>query len=151
MGKAAGQTLIWLDNMISLSLEQAHAVLKRFDCVDPDGCQPDVSDLDWATVQLALRSVVAGSDYQMFGVCAESIVVGMAALQSYLQALGLGEAPKPEAIVGPAYVKYNPKSGTCYASAYPGNHRGVLVSCQSETPDGVNQMYGHLPLDLFAN
>ncbi|MDP5017066.1 MAG: DUF1824 family protein, partial [Dolichospermum sp.] len=30
------------------------------------------------------------------------------------------------------------------------HHRGVLVSCQSYQEGGVNEMYGHLPLDLFV-
>jgi hypothetical protein len=38
----------------------------------------------------------------------------------------------------------------CYLDSYAGHHRGVLVSCQSYQEGGVNEMYGHLPLDLFV-
>ncbi|HEY9658957.1 MAG TPA: DUF1824 family protein [Allocoleopsis sp.] len=45
-------------------------------------------------------------------------------------------------------MKFNPNASSCYADSYTGEHRGVLVSCQS-ADDGINEMYGHLPLDLF--
>ena len=51
---------------------------------------------------------------------------------------------------GPVYIKLNGKNGLCYLDSYSGHHRGVLVSCQSYQEGGINEMYGHLPLDLFV-
>lgn len=87
----------------------------------------------------------------MLGICADSIEQGRAALVSYAAALGYQPSLELEPIEGPIYIKFNSRAMSCYASPYEGEHRGVLVSCQSADEDGVNEMYGHLPIDLFAN
>ncbi len=110
-----------------------------------------------AEVQAALKAVAQKSEFQIFGVCAGSLGEGVAALEGYTQALGY-ELPQDltfGAVEGAAYIKFNPKSGLLYADSYSGDHysgehRGVLVLCQSVHDDGPIEMYGHLPLDLFS-
>ncbi len=101
-------------------------------------------------IRQALILVVSQSDYQILGICADTDTEGIVALKSYAQALGYPEPNLKDHIYGSVYIKYNPKSGLCYLDAYIGEHRGVLVSCQSAS-GGINQMFGHLPLDLFVS
>ncbi len=106
--------------------------------------------LDREQLQQALLQVANHSDYQMLGICADSFAQGRQALETYAAALGYTQIPIPEPIDGPVYIKFNPRSGGCYVDSYVGSHRGVLVSCQSAEEPGINEMYGHLPLDLFS-
>lgn len=129
-----------------LSLANADRLLKQFDCLTPERAQ----QIDRHQLQDALRRVAEHSDYQMLGVCADSLAQAQAALQAYALALGYAPEVLLESLEGPVYLKFNSRSGRCYADTYVGEHRGVLVSCQSADTDGLNQMYGHLPLDLFA-
>ncbi|GAB4144114.1 MAG: hypothetical protein Fur0046_21480 [Cyanobacteria bacterium J069] len=131
----------------AIARDQAHGLLKQFDCLIP-GAAP--SSEQRSQLRKALHIVAQHSDYQMLGVCADSQPEGWAALQQY--AIALGYAPQPPAVSleGPVYLKFNPRSSCCYADTYPGEHRGVLVSCQSADPEDINHLYGHLPLDLFA-
>jgi hypothetical protein len=134
-------------NSASLSLAEAQTLLKQFTCRDRD---PLATLPDAATVRQALHQVVEHSDYQIFGVCGESFEQAIAALTAYLTALGYAVAtPEPIDAKGPTYIKYNQKTGLCYAAPYLGEHRGVLVSCQSTYDGEVNETFGHLPLDLF--
>ncbi|OUC15287.1 MAG: hypothetical protein B0A82_08025 [Alkalinema sp. CACIAM 70d] len=130
-----------------LDLASALKVLRQFLCLDriPVDRLPDA-----ATIQAALAEVAEASDYQIFGVCADDLATGQLALYQYMAALGYGERPEIPAVDGAIYIKYNPKMRSCHAEAYEGQHRGVLVSCQSAYEDGVNETFGHLPLDLFA-
>ncbi|MGG6297106.1 DUF1824 family protein [Leptolyngbya sp. AN02str] len=131
----------------SLTCAQAHQLLKRWDCLT--GHQPSMAERD--DLRSAVRTVAHHSDYQILGICAESLSLGVQALLAYAAALGYSPSPAhlPE-LDGPVYLKFNPKSGLLYGDRYVGPHRGVLVSCQSAYADGLNEMYGHLPLDLFA-
>ncbi|MBD2154644.1 DUF1824 family protein [Leptolyngbya sp. FACHB-16] len=128
------------------SLEEADRLLKQFDCLTPERSQ----SLDHTQVQAALQLVAQHSDYQMLGVCADSLTQAQSALRAYATALGYAPDLAVEAPAGPVYLKFNSRSNRCYADGYPGQHRGVLVSCQSADADGINQMYGHLPLNLFS-
>jgi len=132
---------------IALTRDQAHRLLKQFDCQTP---APALSLEEKTRLREALLQVAQHSDYQMLGVCASSQAEGWAALEQY--AIALSYAPQPPAVSldGPVYLKFNPKSRLCYADTYPGDHRGVLVSCQSADPDDINDLYGHLPLDLWS-
>ena len=136
----------------SASLSAAHQLLKQWDCLHS---QPEA--VSYTEVRDALRAVAAHSDNQILGICAGSLAEGQQALLAYAQALGYSvdvttlEQPgenttEPRSV----YIKYNPKSGLCYADDYSGAHRGVLVSCQSAYESGINEMFGHLPLDLFS-
>jgi len=128
-----------------LSVAEADRLLKQFDCLTPNQAER----LDRAQLQAALRLVADHSDYQMLGVCADSLAEAQIALQDYASALGYSPEGNLEPLEGAVYIKFNPRSGRCYADTYPGSHRGVLVSCQSADADGINQMYGHLPLNLW--
>lgn len=130
--------------------DQAEDYLKRF------VCQTDtlaLSSLEQEATRNALLTLVAGSDYQTLGVCADTLSGAIAALNQYLQALGHQQQVQPTElppIAEPVYLKYNTRKAAWYADGYPGSYRGVLVTCQSDFEDGVVGTYGHLPLDLFA-
>ncbi|MDX2230778.1 MAG: DUF1824 family protein [Leptolyngbyaceae cyanobacterium bins.349] len=131
-----------------LNRHTAIALLRQFICID----QMPVERMPAkATVQQAILLMRDHSDYQILGICADTAAVAIAALHSYLKAFGFSELPQPEAIAGVVYLKYNPKTGLCYLKPYEGEHRGVLVSCQSAYDEDVNETFGHLPLDLFEN
>ncbi len=129
-----------------LSTEAAHQMLDQFSCLD----RPGTSRPGYSLLQQALCVVAKQSDYQIFGICADTLEQGQLTLTSYANALGhpVNAAQIPD-VDGPVYIKFNPKSGLLYADSYVGAHRGVLVSCQSAYESGLNEMYGHLPLDLF--
>ncbi|MBF1999703.1 MAG: DUF1824 family protein [Synechococcales cyanobacterium M58_A2018_015] len=129
------------------SLEDAHALLKRFDCVHQDAT---LSSIELATLRQALLVLCDHSDYQILGICADSLSEGQQALQTYAAALGYTINPTFADIAGPVYIKFNPSTGLCYANAYIGDHRGVLVACQSADDSGISDIYGHLPLHLFS-
>ena len=131
----------------TLTIQDAHLQLKQFDCLrGPSSIAP----LERSQLRQALLQVASQSDYQMLGVCADTLAEGQQALETYATALGYGLNCQLESIDGPVYIKFNPNAQSCYASPYAGNHRGVLVSCQSADATGLNEMYGHLPLDLFV-
>jgi len=129
------------------SLADADRFLKQFDCLKPEEAQA----ADYTQIREALAIAVEHSDYQILGICAGSLAEGTQALMSYTQVLGTSPEPKFQAVEGAVYIKFNPRSGLCYAESYQGEHRGVLVSCQSDFSDGHSQMYGHLPLNLFES
>lgn len=106
-------------------------------------------------VQRALQVVTAATDRVILGVCASDLAGALASLRAIAAGLGQdlpGEEPDLRGDFSgnpPAYCKCNLETGLFYASPYGGEHRGILVVCQSANPDGVNAIYGHLPLDLF--
>ena len=129
-----------------LTAQKAQELLRQFIHLDRDPSSPE---LNYVIVREALQLVVDRSDFQIFGICADSVAQGQQALHSYLAALGCNERPEVPIIEGVVYIKYNPKTGRCRAESYTGNHRGVLVSCQSADDDDINETFGHLPIDLF--
>ncbi len=141
---------------LTLSCDDAQALLRRFTCLDrlpaetSENHAPKNALSENELVRQALLLVRDHSDYQIFGICADGEEQAIAALHTYLNALGYPELPKPTvAIAGPVYLKFNPKTGLCHLDSYTGSHRGVLVSCQSAYDGDVNEVFGHLPLDLF--
>ena len=126
----------------SLTLQQAHDLLVTFETA---AAAPDVSQ-----TQAALRRVAAASDDQIFGILASTFSEGVDALNQYAQAFNYKVSETLESIEGAVYIKFNPQTDLCYCESYTGEHRGVLVSCQSAMEGGHNHMYGHLPLDLWA-
>ncbi len=103
-----------------------------------------------AETRAALLTLLPAIDRIMLGICAESWAEGILALQQYSHALNLPELlPTPE-LAGVIYIKYNPTLSNCYASVYQGLDRGVLIAAQSDDLTQLNEMFGHLPLDLFA-
>jgi hypothetical protein len=101
------------------------------------------------TTRDALMLVREHSDYQILGICADSLTVGQTVLHQYLEALQYQFKPEVPPIDGPIYIKYNPKRRSCHSAKYVGEHRGVLISCQSDFDEDINELFGHLPLDLF--
>lgn len=130
-----------------LTSQKAQELLRQFICLDREPSSPD---LEYALVREALLLAVDRSDFQIFGICADNASQGQQALHSYLTALNRDERPAVVATTDDAvYIKYNPKTGLCRAEPYTGNHRGVLISCQSAYDDDINETFGHLPIDLF--
>jgi hypothetical protein len=123
-------------------LQQAHDVLSTFADAQPS--------FDTQITQNALRSVVAASDDQILGILADSFTEGVNALNTYAKALGYTVKAPLAPIEGAIYIKFNPQTDQCYCEPYSGEHRGVLVSCQSAVEGGLNHMYGHLPLNLWS-
>jgi uncharacterized protein with PIN domain len=132
----------------SLTTKQTQAILAPFNCIEPKTIQTSAEKL---AVQQAVLQLVKVTDNQIFGILADSLEQATQALNSYTQVIG----HQPPAEISPCsdavYLKFNPRSGLCYASPYTGEHRGVLISFQSDTADGLNEMCGHLPLDLFES
>jgi Domain of unknown function (DUF1824) len=133
-----------MSDSMPLDRETAHQLLKQF---EKSGTKPSP---DRTSIRQALLQVASQSDYQMLGVCADTLEQGIRALAGYAEALGYRPNLGLEAIEGAVYIKFNPTSAQCYATSYDGEHRGVLVSCQSAEEEDINEMYGHLPLDLFT-
>lgn len=135
-----------------LTFDEAQKVLAAFNCVDvPPKLPPGHRSL----VRKALQRIVQLADMQIFGICADTAEAGLAALRQYGKALNCAIAAEPDRRGDPSkgsgvYIKCNPTTGLFYLEPYTGDHRGVLVACQSAAEDGVNCMYGHLPLDLFS-
>jgi hypothetical protein len=139
-----------LQNSQPLSKEDALKVLRQFICVDRSELPARDRSSDYALIRSALLLVVDQSDYQIFGICADSFDQGKQTLSSYLTALNYEEMPNVSDVTdGVVYIKYNPKTGRSHAEPYTGSHRGVLVSCQSAYDGDVNETFGHLPIDLF--
>ncbi|NET00582.1 MAG: DUF1824 family protein [Sphaerospermopsis sp. SIO1G2] len=134
-------------NRTTLTVTEAKKILNKFNCLD---IAPILKPLEKALTRQAIILLAKLSDYQILGICAETAVEGIIAMETYSRAFGYQapeNLPHPE---GPVYIKLNGKNGLCYLDSYAGHHRGVLVSCQSHQEGGVNEMYGHLPLDLFV-
>ncbi len=134
-------------NHHNFTAEEARKILNKFNCLD---IAPILKSSEKVSISRALILLTRLSDYQILGICADTAEEGLQAMKTYCQALGY-EAPQNLPIIeGPVYIKLNGKNGLCYIDSYLGHHRGVLVSCQSYNPEGLNEMYGHLPLDLFV-
>lgn len=133
-------------NSSTLTVQSAQALLRKFTCLDrlsPDQV-PNSED-----VRVALLCVRDHSDYQIFGICADTSEEAIATLHHYLKALNYSQAPTPTPVDGVVYLKFNPKTGFCHLDSYIGHHRGVLISCQSAYDGDINETFGHLPLNLF--
>ncbi|NET58890.1 MAG: DUF1824 family protein [Symploca sp. SIO2E6] len=132
--------------MCNLTVQEAQELLKPFNCIENKSID---SESEKALIRQALILLTNHSDYQILGICADTVTQGLSALKTYSEALGYQPNFDLDPIDGSVYIKFNPNSGLCYLDSYTGTHRGVLVSCQSAYEDGINDMYGHLPLDLF--
>ncbi|MDZ8108827.1 MAG: DUF1824 family protein [Nostoc sp. DedQUE12a] len=130
-----------------LTPEEARKILNKFNCLD---IAPVVKPGEKDVIRNALILMANLADYEILGICADTAEEGILAMKTYSLAFGYeppSNLPTPE---GPVYIKLNGKNGLCYVDSYAGHHRGVLVSCQSFNEGGINEMYGHLPLDLFV-
>ncbi|MGL4500505.1 MAG: DUF1824 family protein [Planktothrix sp.] len=137
--------------MISpLTIPDAQAILKGFICTD--AISP-ISEAEKVKIQSALLLLNRESEYQMIGICADSMPQALSALTDYLKAFEYsinladhGLEPLSESV----YLKFNGRSQNFYISPYLEKYRGVLISFQSTEENGINGVYGHFPLDLFA-
>ena len=134
-------------NHTNLTVSEAKKILNKFNCLD---IAPVVKPSEKVLIRQGLLLLTSLSDYQILGICADTEEEGMLATKTYSQALGYEVPSNLPPIEGPVYIKLNGKNGLCYLDSYAGHHRGVLVSCQSYNEGGINEMYGHLPLDLFV-
>ncbi len=132
---------------LPMKLEAAQTLLRQFICIEQISADLMPSP---EAIRLALGQVCDRSDYQIFGICADTATDAIATLHHYLAALGYSARPQPDAIDGSVYLKFNPKTQRCHLDVYTGTHRGMLVSCQSADDEDVNETYGHLPLNLFS-
>jgi Domain of unknown function (DUF1824) len=130
----------------NLTVQEAQKLLKSFNCIEPKLVNLE-SEKD--QVRQALLLLSEHSDYQIFGICADTTEQGLLALKTYTTAFGYEPNCNFAAVDGAVYLKFNPKT-KCYLESYTGIHRGVLVSFQSSEVGDINEMYGHLPLDLFV-
>ncbi|WP_375509505.1 DUF1824 family protein [uncultured Nostoc sp.] len=133
-------------NHQNLTAEEAKKLLHKFNCLD---IAPVLKPSEKSVIRSALILIAKLADYQILGICADTAEEGILAMKTYSLALGYEPPDNLLTPVGPVYIKLNGKNGLCYLDSYAGHHRGVLVSCQSYQEDGINEMYGHLPLDLF--
>jgi len=131
----------------NLTAEEAKKILNKFNCLD---IAPILNPAEKAVTRRALILLTSLSDYQILGICADTAEQGILAMKTYSLALGYEAPNNLPTSEAPVYIKLNGKNGLCYLDSYDGHHRGVLVSCQSYDEGGINEMYGHLPLDLFV-
>ncbi|MDF5730495.1 MAG: DUF1824 family protein [Rhizonema sp. PD38] len=131
----------------NITIQEAKKILNKFNCVD---IAPAIKQSEKSIIREALLFVASLSDYQILGICADTAQEGMLAMKTYSLALGYEPPNNLPVIEGPVYIKLNGKNGLCYLDSYSGHHRGVLVSCQSYSKEGINELCGHLPLDLFV-
>jgi hypothetical protein len=117
------------------------------------GSKPDYSEEQRMTLRQALLLLKTHADYQIFGVCADSLAQGIKALREYTQAFDYTLDPVSNTQEGAVYIKFNPNRSFVHVDPYSGEFKGVLISYQSEDNggnEGHNGTYGHFPLDLFA-
>lgn len=129
----------------NLTIKEAQKVLKNFSCLEAKAVTP----AEKALIREALLLITNCSDYQILGICADTTAQGLLALKMYSESLGYEANLDLTPVTGSVYIKFNPQTGLCYLDSYSGKHRGVLVSCQSSQDNSINEMYGHLPIDLF--
>jgi len=134
-------------NQIQITIQEAKKILNKFNCVD---IAPNIKPSEKGLIRRALLSIASLADYKILGICADTAEEGLLAMETYSLALGYEPPRDLPTIEGPVYIKLNGKNGICHLDSYVGHHRGVLVSCQSYSHAGINEMYGHLPLDLFV-
>ncbi len=134
-------------NQTQITVQEAKKILNKFNCVD---IAPNIKPSEKTLIRQALLYIASLSDYKILGICADTAESGMLAMKTYSLALGYQPPMDLPMIDGPVYIKLNGKNGVCHIDSYFGHHRGVLVSCQSYNKGGINEMYGHFPLDLFV-
>lgn len=131
---------------VDLSRSESETLLRSFDCANPR----NKTALSPNVLRSALLVINQHADYRIFGICADTVHQGYAALLAYFMVLeGQPMSEECPEFEGPVYIKFNTKTGLFHVDTYTGDHRGVLVSFQSAYDSGANDLYGHFPLDLF--
>ena len=131
---------------MSVDLSASIDYLKTFDSIQG---RVELGPSDKTRVIQALKQVRAESDFQIFGILADTYEDAIAALGDFAKAFEVPVPESPSPAAAPIYLKYNPSTKLCYCDTYKGEHRGVLISFQSDFVDGLNEMFGHFPLDLY--
>jgi predicted ATP-grasp superfamily ATP-dependent carboligase len=134
-----------------LTVQQARKILEAFSCTQGKVLE---SETEKQQVRQALLFLTSLSDYQTLGICADSEAQALEALHSYLKALGYMKMVEAEASPNAkdgVYLKFNTQRQSLYWDAYSGEYRGVLVTCQMNTPSDLGGTYGHFPLNLFQD
>ena len=157
-----------------LTIDRALKIVKSYDRAQITNTK---SQIEPEELRNSLLLIIKLSPSQNLGICADNFQQGIAALASYLEAFGYQHdsslsrhqsdweqenaatdserttrSPEPSSGVAssPVYLKFNTQKMSYYSKKYTGEHRGVLVSCQSEN-DLIAGTYGHFPLDLFLD
>jgi len=112
--------------------------------------QPNNPAFSRELLRQAILLLAQFSDYQILGICADTAAQGYMALKTYAAALGYDVTPGTATVDGPVYIKFNPHTGYYLDSRFS-KQRGVLVSYQSAYVGGINETYGHFPLDSFVS
>lgn len=141
------EKLMSTSHSTDLTVQEAQELLNPFNCLASKAVN---SESEKALLRQAILLLAEHSDYQILGICADTASQGISALKTYSEALGYQPNLDLASVEGSVYIKFNPKTSLCYLEAYSGTHRGVLVSYQSADEGDINEMYGHLPLDLFG-
>lgn len=133
---------------VNLTLLEAKAILEQFNCTDS---QFPASEEAKVQLRAAILQLAQFSDFQILGICAQTATQGYLALKTYAEALDYDITFETPTVAGPVYIKFNPSTGRCHLDARSGKYWGVLVSYQTSQPEGINEVYGHFPLDLFVS
>ncbi|TVP64634.1 MAG: DUF1824 family protein [Leptolyngbya sp. LCM1.Bin17] len=123
--------------------------LNRFSCLT---IPPQLTPAEIDQVKTDLQCFNEWSEYQTLGICADSLIAGKTAMESFLAALGVTIDLDLPARQGPIYLKFNTLKGAWYLDDYSGHARGVLITFHTTEPDMAELVgtYGPLPLELFA-
>lgn len=134
----------------SLTIQEAVKFLQRYGC---DTKPQNNTAQDYPLLRHALLLIIKESEWENLGICADNPTQGLAAVKSYLTAIGYQdsfEANIPDDLATePVYIKFNTQKMSFYIDSYSGNSRGVLVAIQGED-ERVLGTYGYFPLDLFS-
>ena len=134
---------------IPLTIPEAQTLLKGFICNE---VIPEITQEEQVKIQQALLLLTRESEYQMIGICADSMAQALTTLTHYLKSFQYSinvEENALDAMEGAVYLKFNGRTKGFYVSPYYDQYRGVLISFQSTEENGINGVYGHFPLDLF--
>lgn len=133
-----------------MELKDARTLLDQYSCTEQKRVKTEAEKLQ---LQTAIKQMVQESEWENLGVCADNTEQAITALKDYLTAFGYDLKPvdfeQVSCLETPVYMKFSTKQMGFYQDNYTGDYRGVLVSCQAEA-DLIAGVYGHLPLDLFA-
>lgn len=132
-----------------MELTEARKLLDQYSCSEQKLVETQQEKQDLKT---AIKQIAQESEWENLGICADNTQQAISALKSYLTALGYNinqtDFEKTSNLETPVFIKFSTKQMGFYQDNYPGEYRGVLVSCQAED-DLIAGVYGHLPLDLF--
>jgi hypothetical protein len=131
---------------------EIQAIRKRLVRLSLLDTAPEIDEERAIAIRQDLSVLNELSDYQTLGVCAESLPVGQAALESFLRGLGVDVKLDLPDRPGPVYIKFNTLKGAWYLDDYSGPTRGVLVTFHTDDADltEVNGTYGPFPLNLYG-